>query len=39
MHTEEFSVVRSLSTNKPIAVEYRAGISGSFDFNPTVRLY
>jgi hypothetical protein len=31
--------VRSLSTNKPIAVEYIAGISGTFDFNPTVRLY
>ena len=40
IHTENFDIVRSLTTNKPIGVEYIAGNFGTFDsLNPTVRLY
>lgn len=40
IHPEEFAVTRSLSTNKPIGVEYIAGNAGTFDTNnPSVRLY
>ena len=40
IHTEEFVVQRSLTTNQPIGVEYIAGNMGTFDkMNPTSRLY
>lgn len=40
IHREAFDVVRSLSTNKPIGVEYIAGNFGTYDgLNPTARLY
>jgi sphingomyelin phosphodiesterase len=40
IHTETFDVVRSLSTNKPIGVEFIAGNFGTYDgYNPTARLY
>jgi hypothetical protein len=40
IHTEEYVVNRSLSTNNPIGVEYIGGNFGSFDgMNPTTRLY
>lgn len=40
VHTEEFDVSRSLTSNKPIGVEFIAGNSGTYDaMDPTVRLY
>jgi hypothetical protein len=40
IHTEEYVVNRSLTTNNPIGVEYIGGNFGSFDgMNPTTRLY
>jgi hypothetical protein len=40
IHPEEFSVTRSLSSNKPIGVEFIAGNAGTFDFmDPSLRLY
>lgn len=40
IHPEEFSVTRSLTSNKPIGVEFIGGNAGTFDFmSPTVRLY
>lgn len=40
IHTEEFSITRSLSSNRPITVEYISGNFGTFDkMNPTARLY
>ena len=40
IHTEEYEVSRSLTTNKPIGVEFIAGNSGTYDdMDPTIRLY
>lgn len=40
IHPEEYSVTRSLTSNKPIGIEYIAGNSGTFEtINPTVRQY
>lgn len=40
MHPEEYSVTRSLTSNKPIGVEFIAGNAGLYDMkNPTLRLY
>ena len=40
IHSEEFSVTRSLTTNKPISVSFIAGDAGTFDkTDPTFRLY
>ena len=39
-HKEKWGVTRSLSTNKPIGVEYVAGNAGTYDaFDPSMRLY
>jgi len=40
IHTELFSVQRSLKSNKPIGVEFISGNAGTYDkMNPTLRLY
>jgi hypothetical protein len=40
IHSEQYSVTRSLSTNKPIGIEYIAGNAGTFgNLDPSFRLY
>ena len=40
IHSEQYSVTRSLTSNKPIGVEYIAGNAGSFgNLDPSFRLY